>query len=164
MNPQDVETDEQPLPRVAEPDAVARDTVAPQNQDQSELVLRTIKDLLEQDAVTPDLENATGMTKAEMEQFVKKYERVETEPAGPGRDIEVKPGKAGEDAGPSTGLPPLPNHARTTRNITNRGSLPQDEARGNIEGLRFAPPAEFRGRVESYKNALSRSRPSGDGK
>jgi len=172
MNPQDVESDEEPSSRVAEPDDVSGDTVAPRNQDQSDLVLRTIKDLLENDAVTPDLEDATGMTKAEMEQFVKKYERVETEPAGPGREIEVTPGESGEGAGPSAGLPPLPNHARTTRNITDRGSMPQDDARGNIEGFRFAPPAEFRGRVESYKNALSRSRPSaasqpapgGDGK
>jgi hypothetical protein len=26
------------------------------------------------------------------------------------------------------------------------------------EGIRFTPPAEFRGRVEGYKSALSRSR------
>ena len=45
------------------------------------------------------------MTREQMEQFVKKYEKVKSGPAGPGREIQVKPGERGEDAKPSANLP-----------------------------------------------------------
>src|SRR5690606_13324998 len=88
----------EPMEPTPERDAVGEDTVAPRNQPQSDLVLRTIRDLLENQADTSDLEEATGMSRSEIEQFVKQFERVESGPAGPGRDIEVQPGESGEDA------------------------------------------------------------------
>ena len=44
----------------------------------------------------------------------------------------------------------------SSKAIKERGGMAQDEVRDNQEGLRFAPPPEFRGKVEGYKNALSR--------
>ncbi len=100
------------------------------------------------------------MSRSEIEQFVKQYEKVESGPAGPGRDIEIEPGASGEDARASANLPGLGNHSITSSALKNRGSIPQDQIRGNQEGVRFAPPPEFRGKVEGYKNALSRSKPA----
>ena len=123
------------------------------------MVLRTVKDLLANDAVTPEIENATGMSKAQMEQFVKKYEQPKSAPAGPGREIDVKPGEPSEAVKPSANLPDLGGHTRfSSKNITDRNAMAQDTVRNNAEGIRFTPPAEFRGKVEGYKNALSRSR------
>jgi hypothetical protein len=143
-----------------EREGAGEDDVAPRDQPQSDLVLRTIRDLLEKQADTTDLEEATGMSRSEIEQFVKQYEKVESGPAGPGREIEVEPGASGEDARASADLPGLGNHSISTRAIKDRGGIPQDQIRDNQEGVRFAPPAEFRGKIEGYKNAVSRSRTS----
>lgn len=141
-----------------ERDGVGEDTVAPRDRPQSDLVLRTVRDLLENQADTSDLEAATGMSRTEIEQFVKQYERIESGPAGPGREIEVEPGASGEDARAASDLPGLGNHSISTRALKDRGSIPQDEIRDNQEGVRFAPPPEFRGKIEGYKSAVSRSR------
>ncbi|MDR3622568.1 MAG: hypothetical protein P4L85_24670, partial [Paludisphaera borealis] len=162
--PEDAKDDGTPSPTAKEPEDQSGDTVAPQNQDQSEMVLRTVKDLLAKDAVTPDIEAATGMSKSEMQQFVKKYERGKSAPAGPGREIDIKPGDSTKDATPSANLPDLGGHKFSSKNVTDRGSRGRDDARGMSEGIRFAAPAEFRGRVEGYKNALSRSRINAAGK
>ena len=91
------------------------------------MVLRTVKDLLAKDAVTPDLEKETGMTREQMEQFVKKYEAVKSAPAGPGREIEVKPGERGEND-QALGQPARASTARqrfSTKNLKDRGAMPQ---------------------------------------
>ena len=150
--------DEPTAPVPQRDDVGAGDSVAPQDRPQSDLVLRTIRDLLDKKADTSDVEKETGMSRSEMEQFVKQYEKVQSEPTGPGREIEVKPGQSGESARAAANLPGLDPRATSTRAIRERGAMPQDEIRDNQEGVRFAPPAEFRGKVEGYKNALSRSR------
>jgi hypothetical protein len=125
------------------------------------MVLRTVKDLLAKDAVTPDLEKATGMTREQMEQFVKKYEAVKSAPAGPGRDISVKPGDAGAGDQPAANLPGLDRQSRfSTRNIKNRGEAPKDDARNNLEGIRFTVPPEFRAKFDGFKSTLAKSRTS----
>ncbi|MDG3005170.1 hypothetical protein [Paludisphaera mucosa] len=120
-------------------------------------MLRTIRDLLDKKTDTSELEAETGMSRTEMEQFVKQYEKLKSEPAGPGREIEIKPGQSGEGVRAEPGLPGLGDRARSSsKTIKERGATAQDEIRDNQEGIRFAPPAEFRGKVEGYKNALSR--------
>lgn len=150
-----------PSPRAEEPEDQSGDTVAPEGQSQTDLVLRSVRDLLEKDAVTPELEKETGMTRAEMEQFVKKYERVKSGPAGPGREVQVKPGERGEDAKPAANLPGFNRQDRfSSKNLKDRGTMARDDVRNNLEGIRFAPPQEFRSKVEGYKSSLARSRSS----
>jgi hypothetical protein len=133
--------------------------VAPKGQSQSDLVLRAVKDLLAKDAVTPDLEKETGMTREQMEQFVKKYEKGKSEPAGPGREIEVKPGDRGSNDKPSANLPGIDSRSRfSTKNLKDRGTMSRDDMRNNVEGIRFTPPPEFRAKIEGYKSTLARSR------
>jgi len=123
------------------------------------MVLRTIKDLIAKDAVTPELEKDTGMSRAQMEQFVKDYEKTKSAPAGPGRDIQVKPGERNGADKPAANLSGInPKSRASTRNSTDRGKLGHDETRNNIEGIRFTAPPEFRSKVEGYKSILSRSR------
>jgi hypothetical protein len=149
----------QPSPRAQEPEDQSAGTVAPEGQSQTDMVLRTIKDLIAKDAVTPELEKDTGMSRAQMEQFVREYEKKKSAPAGPGREIQVKPGNRDSADKPAANLPGInPNSRSSTRNITDRGKLGHDDARNNIEGIRFTAPPEFRSKVEGYKNTLSRSR------
>ena len=83
--------------------------IAPQGQSQTDMVLRTVKDLIAKDAVTPDLEKETGMTREQMEQFVKKYEKVKSAPAGPGREIDGQAGR--KESGPINPRPTCPASA-----------------------------------------------------
>ena len=149
----------QPSPRAQEPEDQSGGTVAPEGQSQTDMVLRTIKDLLAKDAVTPELEKETGMTRAQMEQFVKKYEKAKSAPAGPGREIQVKPGDRDEADKPAANLPGIdPKTGLPPRIVTDRGQMGRDDVRNNIEGIRFTAPPEFRSKVEGYKSTLSRSR------
>src|SRR5208283_1989685 len=132
-----------PSPKAVDPDNPTGEDIAPQGQSQTEMVLRTVKDLLAKDAVTPDLEKETGMTREQMEQFVKKYEAGKSAPAGPGREIEVKPGEQGATDKPSANLPGIDRQNRfSTKNLKDRGATSKDDVRNNLEGLRFTPPPE----------------------
>ncbi|MBV8487198.1 MAG: hypothetical protein JO161_02850, partial [Planctomycetaceae bacterium] len=158
--------DTKPSPKAQEPEDPSTDDIAPLGgPSQSDLVLRTVKDLLEKDAVTPDLEKETGMTREQMEQFVKKYEGVKTAPAGPGREIEVKPGQHDASLRPSANLPGIDVNTRySTKNIKERGTMPHDDVHNMLEGIRFAPPPELRSKFENYKSKLARSRAGTSGR
>ena len=104
-----------------------------------------------------DLEQRDGISRSEIEQFVKKYEKLKSAPPGPGREINVKPGEQ-ESAKPSPNLPALdPNTKFSTKTKTDRGSMPQDEVQNNCRG----PPLPAASGIASastkeYKNRLSK--------
>jgi hypothetical protein len=133
--------------------------VAPAGQPQSELNLRGLHELLKDDKTAKQLEKDTGYSREQLEQFTKRYEKAKSAPAGPGRDIDLKGGEQ-SDAKPSANLPGLDSSTRfSTKNRRERGIAPQDQgsdARGNLEGVRFQPPPEWRGKMEGYKNKLAK--------
>jgi len=144
-------------PRSETPPANAAETVAP-DMPQTDLVLNKLEDLLKRNQVTPELEQATGMSRDEMEQFVKKLKNVPKGPAGPGREIKVKPG-AEQKFDPNRTLPELnPNARLGTRTDRTRGSVAQDQIRDNVQGARFEVPSELRSGFEAFKSSLSRSK------
>ena len=54
--------------------------------------------------------------------------------SGPGREIEVKPGER-DPAKPGENLPGFDRNLRTdSRTIRERGSMPQDTVRNNMQG------------------------------
>jgi hypothetical protein len=145
-----------------EPENAAPDDVAPKDQSQADMVLRTVKDLIAKDAVTPDIEKATGMSREQMEQFVKKYESVKAAPAGPGREINVKPDQKAPAGGAAANLPGIDRGSRfTTKNRKDRGTMAQDDVHNNREGIRFTPPPEYRSKFEGYKSTLAKTRSGG---
>src|SRR5215213_8118926 len=76
----------------AAPPLNSGETVAP-DVPQSELVLQKLEDLLRKNQVTPELEQATGMSREQMEQFVTKFKKAPKAAPGPGREIQAKPGQ-----------------------------------------------------------------------
>ena len=142
--------------RADEPENQGGDTVAPANQPQGDLFLRKLQDALHDDTKAKDLEKDTGLSREQLEQFVKKYEKVKSPPPGPGREIEVKPGDK-VAAKPSANLPGI-NPATPFSSVTHRsaGKAPQDQIRDNLESARLEPPRVFKERWEGYKNRLSK--------
>jgi hypothetical protein len=131
--------------------------VAPQGQPQGDLVLRNLHDALKDDRVAKDLEDRTGLSREQLEQFATKFQKPKSGPAEPGREIEVKPGEQ-EPAKPAANLPGVDSTRRFNRKISrDAGSLPQDTIHNNVEGFRFDPPPEWRGKWEGYKSKLARS-------
>ena len=99
------------------------------------------------------------MTREQMEQLVKKYENVKTAPAGPGREIEVKPGQREPTDRPSANLPGFGRQERySTKSQKDRGQTAYDDTKNNLEGISFKPPPEFRSKLEGYKSSLARGR------
>ncbi|WP_020466405.1 hypothetical protein [Singulisphaera acidiphila] len=145
-------------PRSETPPANAAETVAP-DVPQTDLVLNKLEDLLKRNQVTPELEQATGMSRDEMEQFVKKFKKPDkAAPAGPGREIQVKPG-VDRTLDPNRTLSDLnPNARLGNRTERARGSVAQDDIRDNIQGARFEVPRELRPGFEAFKSSLSRSK------
>ncbi len=146
-----------PSPTMSEPENPFGDTVAPRDQPQSDLVLRKLPDLLKDEDAVKQLEQQTGLTKGQLEQFATKYQKVDPkQPVGPGREITLKPGEE-PGAAPSKDQPRLDPKTRfSTKNQRARGTIAQDEARGNTEGVRVEPPAEFRAKWRGYTSRLGR--------
>jgi hypothetical protein len=149
----------QPSKRADEPESgsTSRNDVAPENQEQTDLVLRTLQDVLKDPEAAKKLEQETGLNREQLDQFVSQYKKVKSGPAGPGREITVKDSADVASSKPSANLPGLDARTPfTTKNLRNRGTMAQDDVRNNQEGIRFQVPSEWRGKYEGYKNKLSK--------
>ncbi|MGE3820774.1 MAG: hypothetical protein AB7I30_15280, partial [Isosphaeraceae bacterium] len=147
----------EPLPV---PEQNYQDNVAPRGQPQSDLVLRKLRDLVENDQVTPEMLRDMGMSsKEELDQFVEKYtKRPDLGPSREGQEIEATPGKP-QEIDPNRKLPDLnPSATVNTQTLRDRGSIAKDDVRGNNEGVRFVPPPEYRSRFDAYRSSLSRTK------
>lgn len=157
--PDSIQDETKESAHVGTPDENYADNVAPQNQPQGDLVLRKLRDLLDKNQVTPEVEKELGMSKEELNQFVKRYEKTpQTNEPGPAREIEAKPGQApGVD--PNRTLPDLnPSATFNTQTLRERGAFVQDQVRGNNEGVRLEPPRALRSGYDAYLRSLSRTR------
>ncbi len=114
--------------------------------------------MLKDDKFTPNVEKQLGMTKDEAEQFVKKFEkRDQPSPAGPGREIKVKPGQD------KVFDPNRKSDFNTTATVSNRNNrqgttIPQDNLSGLSEGGRSTPPPELRRQFEAYMKGVANSK------
>jgi hypothetical protein len=123
------------------------------------LVLRTLEDLLRSNQVGPALERESGMSRAQMEQFVTRFKRLRNAAPGQGRVVEVEPGRerAFSDEPTSIAL-----DWETVGNLVTRSpaNVVDDPQRDNVEGIRFVVPSELRSGFEAYKSSSSHSIPT----
>ncbi len=128
--------------------------MAPDGTPQSDLFLQKLNDVLRNEASAKEFEERTGMSRERIEHFVTNYKKGKSGPAGPGREIKVKPGEQ-TTAQASPDLPGLSGNQRfSSKTRLNRGTMAQDDVHGNYEGVRFVPPPEWREQFEAYKNSL----------
>jgi hypothetical protein len=146
-----------PSPPAQEPNnPFGNDDVAPAGAEQSNLTLGRLPDALKDAATVKELEERTGMTKEQLEQFAKKYEKPKIGPGREAKDVEVKVGEQAPVA-PSANLPGAGVQRFNTEKIRARGGIPQDTARGLNEGNVDQPPQELRERYFSYKSKAGRA-------
>ncbi len=132
--------------------------MAPKDQSPADLTLRRYRDLLEKDKVTPEMLDHLGMSKEELNQFVKKFESAPKRDPGAAREIDVKPTNTpGLD--PNLNLPAInPGTSVSTSTMRDRGGISRDAARDNVEALRYLPPNELKAGFDAYRNSLQRSK------
>ncbi len=95
------------------------------------------------------------MSKEELNQFVKKFEKPPAGPSGQGRDIDVKL-KPGEKLDPDAKLPELKTPVSVSSQVArDRGSIMRDTARNNTEALRSGPPPELKAGWDAYRKSMS---------
>lgn len=149
----------QPSPKAEEPPTGNNegDNVAPGGTPQGGLNIRKLADLLKDENSAKQLENRSGITREQFEQYVSQFKKQAVNPpAGPGREFEAKPGEQ-TPGKPSADLPGLPASVRIpSKTVRNPGTMPQDRVRDNLEGPRFNPPVEWRGKWERYQNKLAK--------
>jgi hypothetical protein len=150
--------DTKPSPEAQEPADAGKGLVAPDGQAQSDLVLNKAHELLNNPAALKDLEQREGVSRSDLEQFARKLEKQKSAPAGPGREIKVKPGEHPQTpAQPSPNLPGLDPHAKfSSKNVKDRGSMPQDDVRNNLEDVRHSLPAELRSKFQAYTSRMAK--------
>ena len=148
--------DTKPSPPADQSPDAGGDDVAPKNQPQTELTLRKLHDALQDDQATKRLEERTGMTREQLEQFAKAYEKPKSGTVAPGRELEVKTGDPAP-VKPSSNNPGFGTQRIGTKNRTNSDAMPQDSIREMNEGIRSEPPPEWRGKWEGYKSRIARS-------
>ena len=98
-----------PSPKGGTPSANSGETVAPDIA-QSELTLRKVEDLLRDNKVTPEDEARAGMSKEEMEQFVKKFRKPPQGRARQGPHDRRQAGGEQDDDPPATEPSVQPRH------------------------------------------------------
>ena len=129
--------------------------MAPDGQAQGGLNLRKLQEVLQDDTKAKELEQASGYSREQIEQFIRKYEKVKAAPSGPGRDINLKADDQKGAAQPSANLPGLSSSTPfSTKSRRGIGTAATDTLRDNVEAARFEPPPEMRGKWEGYKNKL----------
>jgi hypothetical protein len=143
-------------PPAKEADDLSRDNLAPEGQPQSDLVLRGLSDLLKDPDAVKALEDH-GISRSEAEQWARNYEKkAGGAPSRAGTDINVKPGEQSK-AQPAPDLPRLdPKMPFSNKNVRNRGTMPHDDFRENLEGIRFEPPPQYRSKWEAFKDRISK--------
>jgi hypothetical protein len=119
------------------------------------LTLRGLSAALADAARAQELADATGMTKEQLEQAARAYERPQIGPGREAKEVEVTVG-AQPAARPGSNLHGAGVRTFDRDKIRSDRAIPLDAARGNIEGDRDAAPREFRDRVADYKNRLAR--------
>ena len=145
-----------PSPPAKEPENPGQGLVAPDGQPQSELVLKQLHEVQTNPAAAKDLEQREGISRSDIEQFARKYEKPKSAPPGPGREIKVKPGEQ-TPTKPAADLPALDGSTRfSTKNVRDRGTSAQDDVHNNLEDVRYKLPTELRGRFQAYSNRLSK--------
>jgi hypothetical protein len=122
-------------------------------------VLRKLEHLLRSNQVGPELERESGLTRAQMEQFVTRFKLLHKPAPGEGRDVEVKPGpeRAFNDEPTSIALDWETVGTLTTRSPAN---VVDDQQPDIVEGIRFAVPSQVRSGFEAYKSSISQSIPT----
>ncbi len=137
------------------------ENVAPDSgRPQTDLVLRKLKDVLEngKDNDVKQLEEATGMSRQEIEQFVEKFQKPKD--TGPSRDPGQIEGKLGEPQrlDPNRKLPDqIRSPLVSGRGQRGPGSVVQDSLQDQTQGVRTQAPAQIRSRFEAYQSSISRS-------
>ncbi|MDX2036622.1 MAG: hypothetical protein SFX72_08215 [Isosphaeraceae bacterium] len=122
--------------------------------------IRKLSELLEQDRVTPELEKRIGMTRDEMQQFVKKFEQKSPRAAArEGQEIKAGPGGPERKLDPNRKAPDLqPGLRASNRNQRGSNTGIEDKNSGLSEGNTTTAPPELRKRFEAYKSSLGRTR------
>ncbi len=126
--------------------------------------MNRLKQMVEKNEITKDIEQATGLSREEIDQFVRKYEAPTEDRRArqPQESGEIVTGPGGEDRERRVTLPgETPDGKVLSRSGRGSGMVKDDEMRGNLEGARSRVPAALRARVEAYQRALSRTPASG---
>lgn len=100
------------------------------------------------------------MSRADMEQFVRKFDKPDAGDSGKGREVKGEVRKdenlaPRKDVGERIKAPLI-----TSRAERGTGAIAQDTNASQTQGLRTPAPTEIRSRWEAYQKSISRSRPS----
>jgi hypothetical protein len=159
-NPEQQPDTSEASPRSQEPDQPGESNNLTPQQKADQRLLKRLREMVKRDEITKDIEQATGLSREEIDQFVRRYEppakddRTRTG-EGPG---EILTKQSGDEKERRVNLPAnLPGGQVTSRSARNSGMVGDDAIGGNLEGARSRIPSALRARFEAYQKSLSRA-------
>ena len=156
-----------PSPRAVEPDQPEPNENLTPDQKADQRLLKRLREMVDKNEISKDLEDSTGLSREEIDQFVRKFEAPPKEERkaaeGDGTtEVTSTPGKDSENR--KVSLPGnLPGGQVTSRSNRGAGMVADDGSQGNLEGARARIPSALRSRFEAYQKGLSRANPRGAG-
>jgi hypothetical protein len=111
--------------------------------------------MLQDETKARQLEEETGMSREELSQFVRRFDQAPKQPAGEGRELEVKPGRAETleprkvEGGPTSRI--------SSRSERGANAVAQDTQAGNVQGIRARVPEQYLSRYEAYIRSMDRA-------
>jgi hypothetical protein len=146
-----------PTPPAQEPEnQFGNDDVAPKGTPQSGLQLRGLADALKDADTLKELEERTHLSKEQLEQFARQFEKPKVAPGREAQDVEVKVGEQ-QAVGPGANLPGAGVKRFSTDKIRQDRQITQDQAHGLNEGNRDQPPQELRDLYYGFKSKVGRA-------
>jgi hypothetical protein len=125
-------------------------------------VARKLKQVLDKgdEQQIRQLEEATDMSRVELQQFAERFARPDLEAAREGQTIQGDQPEA-KAMPPQEGLGERIKGSLTSGSSERKaGFARQDQFNQDTQGIRTEAPAEYRSRFEAFKSSISRSRGS----
>lgn len=138
-------------------DPNAPESVAP-DVEPNRVNLGRLRQALQNPEELRSLERDTGLTRQDLEQFVKASEALpERGVARPGRDIATTPTPEAEPVLDPNRRVEGPGAIGSSRASRAGGATPGDEVRGMTQGYASKAPAALQSRLRAYRDSVSRS-------
>ncbi len=150
----------QPSPRAQERAPAKGENINPGTGGGPADFARKVREMLKDEQAAAKLEQDTGMTRSDLEQFVERFEK---KARAAGREAGTFEG--GDDPGQELSSDPkLPGMAQGSsygQRVQRGGTTaPKDTGTDNIQGARSVAPARVKSRYDAYLKGLSKSAPS----
>ncbi|MFO0959183.1 MAG: hypothetical protein U0800_17425 [Isosphaeraceae bacterium] len=146
-----------PSPRAREGAPDRPSDVNPGDEQRKGDFARRVRDLLKNEDTAKQLEEETGMSRSDLEQFVDRFQKKEQAAGREASTLEANPTEDPDYQGGAQFPGMKQGSSFGQRAARGGGNMPQESAGGNVQGARSVAPSRVKSRYEAYLKSMSKS-------